>query len=70
VIASGNATVEPFDAMRARRKLTRYLGPDESAWDDGFTTGTFDDESARLVRLAPKRLRARDLSYKVRRRRP
>lgn len=68
VTARGDATVEPFDAQRARRKLTRYLGPDESAWDHGFTTGTFDDESARFVRLAPTRLHAWDLSYKVRQR--
>ncbi len=68
VPATGDATVEPFDAQRARRKLARYLGPDESAWEpERFAIGTFDDESG-FLRLAPTRLRARDLSYKVRQR--
>jgi hypothetical protein len=66
VTAAGEATVEPFDRARARRKLARYLGPDQSVWDrERFLVGTFDDDSARLVRLAPQRLRARDLSYQV-----
>jgi nitroimidazol reductase NimA-like FMN-containing flavoprotein (pyridoxamine 5'-phosphate oxidase superfamily) len=65
VVARGAAEVVPFDADRARRKLRRYLGPDEAAWDrERFLEGTFGDPSARLVRLAPRRLRARDLSYR------
>ena len=64
VVARGAAEVVPFDADRARRTLRRYLGPDEAAWDrERFLEGTFGDSSARLVRLAPRRLRARDLSY-------
>jgi nitroimidazol reductase NimA-like FMN-containing flavoprotein (pyridoxamine 5'-phosphate oxidase superfamily) len=64
VVARGAAEVVAFDPDRARRKLSRYLGPDESTWDpERFLVGTFDDPSARLVRLAPRRLRARDLSY-------
>jgi nitroimidazol reductase NimA-like FMN-containing flavoprotein (pyridoxamine 5'-phosphate oxidase superfamily) len=64
VVARGEAEVVAFDADRARRKLSRYLGPDESTWDpERFLVGTFDDPSARLVRLAARRLRARDLSY-------
>lgn len=62
----GRAEVVPFDPDRARRKLVRYLGPDESLWDPEFREGTFDDPTARLVRLAPQRLVARDLSYRVR----
>jgi nitroimidazol reductase NimA-like FMN-containing flavoprotein (pyridoxamine 5'-phosphate oxidase superfamily) len=65
VVARGAAEVVPFDAERARRKLRRYLGPDEAAWDrERFLEGTFGDPSARLVRLKPRRLRARDLSYR------
>lgn len=67
VIAKGNAAVVPFDSERARRKLARYLGPDQRGWDDRFTAGTFNNDSTRFVRLCPETLRARDLSYRVRR---
>ena len=36
VIARGAAEILPFDAPRGRRKLTRYLGADESKWDSRF----------------------------------
>ncbi|WP_190111288.1 pyridoxamine 5'-phosphate oxidase family protein [Streptomyces cinnamoneus] len=36
VIARGHGSVVEFDVERARRKLVRYLGPDESRWDDRF----------------------------------
>lgn len=62
VIARGRAEVVPLDAGRARRKLARYLGPDEGTWDARFT-GTLDDPSSRLVRLRPRSMRARDLSF-------
>jgi len=65
LIARGDAEVRPFDPERARRKLTRYLGDDESNWDeDRFTRGTFDNPSTRFVRLRPERLVVRDLSYR------
>jgi nitroimidazol reductase NimA-like FMN-containing flavoprotein (pyridoxamine 5'-phosphate oxidase superfamily) len=63
VTASGRAAVVPFDAGRARRKLLRYLGPDEERWDERFRSGTFGDQSTRLVCLEPATLRARDLSF-------
>jgi len=69
VRASGRAEIVPFDADRALRKLSRYLGPEVERWDERFTSGTFDDSSARFVRLAPARLRARDLSFAASRRR-
>jgi nitroimidazol reductase NimA-like FMN-containing flavoprotein (pyridoxamine 5'-phosphate oxidase superfamily) len=65
VRASGHAEVVAFDADRALRKLTRYLGPDRDSWDARFSAGTFDDSSVRFVRLAPERLTARDLSFAV-----
>jgi nitroimidazol reductase NimA-like FMN-containing flavoprotein (pyridoxamine 5'-phosphate oxidase superfamily) len=66
VIASGDAEIVPFDPGRARRKLMRYLGPNQDLWDARFTTGTFEDALTRFVRLAPVALRARDLSFAVR----
>jgi hypothetical protein len=61
----GRATVEPFDADRARRLLTRYLGEDEHAWDDRFrrTLGGRDQEL--LVRFTPETAVTRDVSYAV-----
>lgn len=66
VTVRGSAAVLPFDPTRARRKLARYLGPDESRWDrERFAIGGLADDSTRFVRLTPDRLRARDLSYEV-----
>lgn len=65
VIATGNASTHPFDADRARRKLTRYLGGDESRWDrDRFIAGTFENPSVSFIRLYPDRIRVKDLSYR------
>ncbi len=64
LIATGHAAIHPFDANRARRKLSRYLGDDQSKWDkDRFIKGTFDSPSAAFVRLRPDRLTVKDLSY-------
>jgi hypothetical protein len=62
VIARGAAQVVPLDVDRARRKLVRYLGADETRWDERFTA-TLRDPDTRLVRLEPRTMRARDLSY-------
>jgi hypothetical protein len=61
----GRATVEPFDPDRARRLLTRYLGPDERRWDQRFSTTVTDpaSEQAVLVRFVPETVIARDVSY-------
>lgn len=64
VICHGRAEVVPFDHGRARRKLRRYLGDDESSWDERFSKGTFANPSVRLVRLEPRSLIARDLSFR------
>jgi hypothetical protein len=58
----GRATVEPFDADRARRLLIRYLGNDESAWDKPFRA-TLSDPMNVLVRFEPESVVARDQSY-------
>ncbi|MDT0345186.1 pyridoxamine 5'-phosphate oxidase family protein [Streptomyces litchfieldiae] len=68
VIANGRAEVLPFDVPRGRRKLSRYLGPDEDAWDERFRHYLYEDP-ARIgtiwLRLRPDSLVAKDLSYTV-----
>ncbi|GAA2349033.1 pyridoxamine 5'-phosphate oxidase family protein [Streptomyces cuspidosporus] len=68
VIARGRAELVPFDVGRGRRKLTRYLGADESRWDARFTHYLHDDPARRgttWLRLEPSSLTAKDLSYTV-----
>jgi nitroimidazol reductase NimA-like FMN-containing flavoprotein (pyridoxamine 5'-phosphate oxidase superfamily) len=67
VTARGDAVVVPFDAERVRRKLVRYLGPNEDDWDPRFSGRYLSDpdQATRLVRLAPTRLTATDLSFSV-----
>ena len=66
VIARGRAEVRAFDVPRGRRKLTRYLGPDEDRWDRRFRRYLHDDPARKgtvWLCLAPASLVARDLSY-------
>lgn len=68
VIASGQAEILPFDVARGRRKLARYLGPDETSWDQRFQRVLQDDpaeQGTRWLRLRPASLAMRDLSYTV-----
>lgn len=68
VIARGGAELLPFDVPRGRRKLTRYLGDDETRWDERFRRYLYDDPAGKgtvWLRLRPVRLAARDLSYSV-----
>jgi nitroimidazol reductase NimA-like FMN-containing flavoprotein (pyridoxamine 5'-phosphate oxidase superfamily) len=70
VIARGRAELVPFDVERGRRKLVRYLGPDESRWDSRFTAYLHDDPAKRgqlWLRLEPASLFVDDLSYEVHR---
>ncbi len=62
VMATGRADVVGAEPARARRKLARYLGPDEQQWEPRFRH-LLDDPSVRLVRLVPERLTATDLSF-------
>jgi nitroimidazol reductase NimA-like FMN-containing flavoprotein (pyridoxamine 5'-phosphate oxidase superfamily) len=65
VTATGRGMVVPFEAGRARRKLRRYLGPNEDSWDPRFRPG--QDPAApgvRWARLVPDRLDIRDLSFR------
>ena len=68
VVARGSAEFRPFDVERGRRKLTRYLGPDESGWDERFRRYLYSEPSqigTVWVHLVPRTLRAFDLSYRV-----
>jgi Pyridoxamine 5'-phosphate oxidase len=61
----GRATTEPFDTERARRLLSRYLGDDESSWDDRFRRTVEGRDQELLVRFTPETVVARDVSYDV-----
>jgi nitroimidazol reductase NimA-like FMN-containing flavoprotein (pyridoxamine 5'-phosphate oxidase superfamily) len=67
VQARGHAEILPFNADRARRKLTRYLGDDPAQWDQdrfGFSaTGMVGSEETEFVRLVPEQMAVRDLSF-------
>jgi nitroimidazol reductase NimA-like FMN-containing flavoprotein (pyridoxamine 5'-phosphate oxidase superfamily) len=68
VIARGRAEILPFDVPRGRRKLARYLGPDDTAWDPRFRHYLLDDPAGAgtvWLRLRPTSLMAKDLSYAV-----
>jgi hypothetical protein len=68
VIARGQAEVLPFDVLRGQRKLTRYLGTDETRWDQRFRRYLHDDPAEKgtvWLRLRPDSLTVKDLSYAV-----
>nr|WP_298327984.1 hypothetical protein [Haloactinopolyspora sp.] len=54
--------------LRGRRKLERYLGPDETAWDERFRRYLHDDPRSRgtaWLRIRPDSMTAKDLSNAV-----
>jgi hypothetical protein len=54
--------------VRGRRKLSRYLGQDETRWDRRFRHYLLDDPAEKgtaWLRLRPESLVASDLSYAV-----
>jgi hypothetical protein len=61
----GHATLEPFEADRARRLLTRYLGNKSESWDRRFRE-TLGDPDNLFVRVVPETVVARDTSYERR----
>lgn len=60
----GRATVVAFDPERARRLLSRYLGNDESGWEDRFRN-TLSDADNVLIHFVPETVVARDASYRT-----
>ncbi|SDH68782.1 hypothetical protein SAMN05216377_13517 [Pseudonocardia oroxyli] len=68
VIARGRGEIVPFGVDRGRRKLARYLGPDESLWDTRFRDYLSAGPAGRgavWLRIHPERITATDLSYRV-----
>lgn len=64
VMARGDGSVVDLDSDRARRKLVRYLGPEESRWDKRFRIP--DDPAAAgvwFVKLVPHTLWISDQSF-------
>lgn len=70
VRARGTAQLHPFELERAERKLSRYLGPEHSTWEQerfGLSThGVQGAEHSASIRLQPTSLIARDLSFHTR----
>ena len=64
VSARGTAEVVALDRARATRKLAKYLGADEAAWDGRFREALDEDPSTRLVRMTPTVLQAWDRSFR------
>ncbi|MFC0106599.1 pyridoxamine 5'-phosphate oxidase family protein [Kibdelosporangium aridum] len=68
VVARGRGAILPFDVPRGFRKLARYLGDDETLWDERFRRYLHDDpaESGTVwLRVEPDSMTAADLSYEV-----
>jgi nitroimidazol reductase NimA-like FMN-containing flavoprotein (pyridoxamine 5'-phosphate oxidase superfamily) len=64
VIARGRGSLASWEPGRARRKLKRYLGPDEAMWDPRFrVTDDPSETSSEWAVLLPDRLRVSDLSF-------
>jgi hypothetical protein len=64
VVGRGRGEVVPFDTGRGRRKLVRYLGPEQDRWDPRFSLhGDPNDRGVRWARLVPDTLRILDLSF-------
>lgn len=64
VRAQGFGEIVPVDRDRAMRKLARYIGPDESAWDPRFEA-SLRLPTTRMCRLAPDRIEAGDASFRI-----
>jgi nitroimidazol reductase NimA-like FMN-containing flavoprotein (pyridoxamine 5'-phosphate oxidase superfamily) len=58
----GRASIEALDKAREKRLLARYLGTDESRWDERFRKSLGDPETI-FIRLEPETAVARDVSY-------
>ncbi|QTI91076.1 pyridoxamine 5'-phosphate oxidase family protein [Streptomyces sp. AgN23] len=64
VVAGGQGRIVPLDTARARRKLVRYLGPDERVWDPRFAPSDAPESGGTLwAHLVPDVLRIADLSF-------
>lgn len=64
VTATGRGELLSYDTDRGFRLLSRYLGADESAWDDRFRQYLHGVSDTRWLRVSPTRLVATDLSFR------
>jgi hypothetical protein len=58
----GQATLDPFDESRAKRLLRKYLGDDETEWNQERFGGPWNDRW-QFIRFEPATVVARDHSY-------
>ncbi|RSM60048.1 phosphate oxidase [Kibdelosporangium aridum] len=68
VVARGRGEILPFDVPRGFRKLSRYLGDDETLWDARFRWYLHDDPAASGIvwlRVKPDSMKTADLSYRA-----
>ncbi|EDQ04809.1 hypothetical protein DSM14862_01683 [Sulfitobacter indolifex] len=61
----GRASIEQMNAMRFRRLLAKYLGPDEGCWNPWFiqNVAAIDDQDGRMVKLTPATTYTNNVSY-------
>lgn len=60
----GQAAVQPHDAVKAKRLLSRYLGNEQEQWDARFIR-VLGDTDFIFVRFVPETAVVRDQSYEV-----
>lgn len=58
----GNGILEPFNSVIAYKIISKYLGKDETKWDQRFQNL---DSSNVLIRFQPKTVVVRDQSYHI-----
>lgn len=61
----GSGMVQEMDPDRFRRLLAKYLGPDQSTWNEWFLAdiAMIDDPDGRLIRLVPDSIFTNNVSY-------
>ena len=60
----GEAAVQPHDAVKEKRLLSRYLGNEQEQWDTRFVQVLGDTDFV-LIRFVPETAVVRDQSYVV-----
>ncbi|NKB53379.1 MAG: pyridoxamine 5'-phosphate oxidase [Rhizobiaceae bacterium] len=61
----GEASVEASSSSRFKRLLSKYLGEDESSWNNWFVENIarIDDPSGRMIKLVPTSIFTNNVSY-------
>ena len=63
VAGRGLGELVRYDRERGRRKLERYLGPDQLSWDERFRQYLSEESEASWLRITPTWLTAKNLSF-------